>query len=202
MRVTATSHLTARTVRRLDRTLVVWVVVWVAVGVFTGLDIARLKSLSDTLVTTGTSIRQTGDALRLLTAVPFVGGRIADLVDKITSSGTDIRTSGHESRTTVDRLSWVIGITLGLLPAILMALLYLPVRLAWRRDQAEVRAGLARGDPVFEGYLARRAIDSLPFSRLRAVSEDPWADVAAGEVGPLADAELARLGIVRPPARR
>lgn len=201
MRATVAGHFGARTIRVLDGALAVWIVVWIVVGVFAGLDIARLKTLSDTLVTTGTSIRQTGDALRLLAAVPFVGGRIADLVDKITSAGVDVGTSGRQSRATVDRLSWVIGVTLALLPAVLMALLYLPLRLIWRRERAAVRAALARGDARCDEFLARRAATTLPYDRLRAVSDDPWGDLAAGRWGALADAELARLGLDRPATR-
>ena len=54
------------------------------------------------------------------------------------------------------------------------------------------------GDPAFEQYLARRAVDVLPWDRLRAISPDPWRDIANGEYRALADAELARLGLTRP----
>ena len=54
------------------------------------------------------------------------------------------------------------------------------------------------GDPGFEQYLARRAIDALPWDELRALSPDPWRAVAAGDFPALADAELRRLGLRRP----
>jgi hypothetical protein len=94
----------------------------------------------------------------------------------------------------------VSGIGVGLLPAALVLLLYIPVRLAWRRDVRAVRAGLAAaaGDPAFEHYLARRAVDVLPWDSLHAVSGDPWRAIAGGDFRVLADAELARLGLRRP----
>ena len=39
----------------------------------------------------------------------------------------------------------------------------------------------------------------LTWDRLSAISDDPWRDIEAGHVGDLADAELARLGLERPP---
>ena len=133
--------------------------------------------------------------------MPFVGGEIGGFVNKITSAGAGIQTSGHESRSTLQRLSWVIGFTLGVLPPLFMLALYLPVRRSWRRTVRGVRAGLARGDPAFEEYLARRAIDNLSYDSLRQISDNPWRELATGKFDALADAELARLGIARPPAR-
>ena len=201
MKSTERRPLRARTFRIIDIALLLWAVLWIGLGIFTALEINNLTSLSDTLVKTGSSISQTGDALHMLAAVPFVGGEIGGFVNKINSAGADIQTSGHESRSTLQRLSWVIGFTLGVLPPLFMLALYLPVRRSWRRTVRGVRAGLARGDPTFEEYLARRAIDNLSYDSLRQISDNPWREVAAGEFGALADAELARLGITRPPAR-
>jgi len=201
MKTAEKRSLGAHTFRIIDVALLLWVVLWIGLGTFTAREISNLTSLSDTLVKTGDSISQTGNALRLFAAVPFVGGQIGNFVNQITSAGADIQTSGHQSQGALQRLSWVIGFTLGLLPPLFMLALYLPLRFSWRRAVRDVRAGLARDDPAFEEYLARRAIDNLPYDRLRQISDNPWHELAAGEFGPLADAELARLGIARPPAR-
>ena len=190
--------LKGRTFRVIDVALLLWTVLWVCLGVFTAREINSLTSLSQTLVKTGDGISQTGNALRLVGLVPIVGGQIGNFGTKITDVGADIQTSGHKSQSTLQQLSWVIGFTLGLLPPLFMLALYMPLRLAWRRTVRSIRAGLARGDPAFEEYLARRAIDNLPYERLRKISDNPWSDLAAGEFKPLADAELARLGITRP----
>ena len=78
--------------------------------------------------------------------------------------------------------------------------LYLPVRVRWRRYVGAIAGALpgAAGDPAFEQYLARRAADTLPWDRLRALSDDPWRAIASGDYRALADAELARLELRRP----
>lgn len=54
-------------------------------------------------------------------------------------------------------------------------------------------------DPVeLDRALAHRALHTLPYRRVLAVSADPWADVVAGRYADLAAAELARAGLTRP----
>jgi hypothetical protein len=201
MQLVDSKQLGARGVRVIDAALVFWIVLWIGLGVFAGHDIADLGSLSDTLVKTGGTVTNTGDALDLLRGVPFVGAGVGKFVDDIRAAGASIQESGRQSRGTIGHLSWLIGLTLGVLPPLLMIVLYVPVRLAWRRDRRAIAVGLAHDDPAFEEYLARRAIDNVPYDRLRLVTADPWRDLAAGELGPLADLELARLGLRRAGAR-
>ena len=191
---------TARSVRWLDAGVVVWLVVWAALGVLIWHDIRAQAELSQNVVKIGSAVRDTGDALGVVGGLPLVGGSIGSFADKIKTTGQDVMTSGEASRTGIVRVAVVSGIGVGLLPAALVLLLYVPVRLAWRRDVRAIRAGLASsaGDPAFEHYLARRAVDVLPWDGLHAVSGDPWRDIAAGDFRPLADAELARLGVQRP----
>jgi hypothetical protein len=191
---------TARSVRWLDAGVVVWIVAWAALGVLIWHDIRAQAELSQNVVKIGSAVRDTGDALGVVGGLPLVGGSIGSFADKIKRTGQDVMTSGEASHSGILRVAVVSGIGVGLLPAALVLLLYVPVRLAWRRDVRAVRAGLAASadDPAFEHHLARRAVDVLPWDGLRAVSGDPWRDIAAGDFRALADAELARLGVQRP----
>ncbi len=55
------------------------------------------------------------------------------------------------------------------------------------------------GEPAFEQYLARRAVDALPWGPpAGARLTDPWQAIADGDYRALADAELARLGLRLP----
>ena len=51
-------------------------------------------------------------------------------------------------------------------------------------------------------FLARRAAAHLSFDDLRAVTTDPYGDLAAGRFGALADRELERLGFAAASNRR
>ncbi len=110
------------------------------------------------------------------------------------------RRAERASTASILRVAVVSGVGVGLLPAALVLMLYLPVRLAWRRDVAAVRAGLAAsgGEPGFESFLAHRALAALPWDALSAIHGDPWRALGDGDVRALAAAELERLGLRRP----
>jgi hypothetical protein len=62
------------------------------------------------------------------------------------------------------------------------------------------RRSLAKfgGDPRFQEFLARRAIERLPYEDIMAVSAHPWDDMKQGRFAALATAELHRLEIYQP----
>ena len=113
--------------------------------------------------------------------------------------GAEVEASGRSSHEATRRSAVVAGLAAGVLPAAMLLVLYLPVRLRWRRDVAAVAAALpgAAGDPALDTYLARRALENLPWDTLRAIAPDPWGAVGSGDCRALADAELARLGLSR-----
>ncbi len=192
--------LSARTVGWLDIAVLVWIAVWIALGVLVWHDIRMQAALSENVIKMGVAVEDTGEALALVGRLPLVGGGISEFADRITSTGAEVEASGRESRDSIMRVALVSGIGVGVLPVAMVLLLYLPLRLSWRRDVAAIAAALARpgGDPGLDLYLARRAIDALPWNRLHALSGDPWRSIADGHVRALADAELERLGLDRP----
>jgi hypothetical protein len=77
--------------------------------------------------------------------------------------------------------------------------LYGLLRSGWWRDVHAARE-LAEGfedDEVLERLLARRALDRLPYRRLKLVSANPWRDYEEGRTRDLAQAELERMGLRR-----
>ena len=78
--------------------------------------------------------------------------------------------------------------------------LYALLRHSWHRDRRSLEdaVALADDDEALEQFLARRALDHLPYRRLRRLSENPWRDYEDGHTAALADAELARVGLRRP----
>ena len=195
-----TQLLNARTVRWIDIGVVVWVVVWVALGVLIWHDIEAQTQLSSDVIKIGTAVKDTGQALGVVGGLPLVGGSIGDFAGKIETMGVEVEASGQDSRAGIERVAVIAGLGVGILPAAMILFLYLPVRLRWRRSVGSIAAALpgAAGDPAFEQYLARRALDALTWDQLRALGDDPWQAIAAGDYRHLADAELARLGLSRP----
>jgi hypothetical protein len=192
--------LSARSVRWLDAGVAVWVVVWVVLGVLLWSDIAAQAQLSDDVIKVGAAVRSTGEALAVVGGLPLVGERIGEFAGRIQTMGAEVEASGQDSRRGIERSAVIAGLGLGVLPAALVLLLYLPARLRWRRYTGAIAAALpgATNDPAFEQYLARRAVDALPWDTLRAITPDPWAGIGRGDCRALADAELERLGLRRP----
>jgi hypothetical protein len=190
----------AHTVRRLDIAVVVWLVVWLALAAWMVADIRRQTELSDNVTAVGAALARTAQTFDSLSLLPLVGGRIGQFVGQIRDTATKVERSGTDSRTSIESLSVLVGVTVALIPTILMLVLYLPFRLSWRRYVAEVRRALAASPPdaLIDVYLARRAVDNLSYDRLRTLSDDPWRDIAEGRVRGLADGEIERLGLRRP----
>jgi len=195
-----TQLLSARSVRWIDIGVVVWVVVWVALGVLIWHDIRAQTQLSADVIKVGTAVKDTGQALGVVGGLPLVGGSIGDFASRIETMGGEVAASGQDSRAGIQRIAVTAGLAVGVLPAAMILFLYLPVRVRWRRYVGAIAAALpgAAGDPAFEQYLARRAVDALTWDQLRALGGDPWGAIASGDCRALADAELARLGLSRP----
>jgi hypothetical protein len=195
-----TQLLSARAVRWIDIGVIAWVVAWAALGVLMWHDIRAQSQLSDNVIKVGIAVKDTGQALGVVGGLPLVGGSIGEFAARIGKMGAEVEASGQDSQAGIERAAVIAGLGVGLLPAAMILLLYLPVRVRWRRCVAAVADALPRsaGDPAFEQYLARRAVDVLPWNRLRELSDDPWGALAAGDCRALADAELARLGLRRP----
>jgi hypothetical protein len=194
------SLLTARSVRRLDVGVAVWIVVWIVLGAFIWSDISAQAQLSADVIKVGTAVKDTGKALGVVGGLPLVGDQIGEFADRIETMGAEVETSGQDSRAGIERTALIAGLGVGILPAALVLLFYLPARLRWKRYAGAIAAALpgAEHDPALEQYLARRAADALPWDRLRAITPDPWGDIRRGDCRALADAELERLGLRRP----
>lgn len=190
----------AVTLRLWDGVLLFWVVLWVVVGGWTGYLIFQLTELTESVVDSGRALQTAGGALEALGSIPLIGERTAELGREVTSTADGIVVSGGQARESVRGTSVLIGLAVALGPTGPALLFYLPARLAHAREARAVARWLhdGTGGAALEAYLAGRAVANLTASDLRRVSEDPHGDLAAGRHGPLARAELRRLG-VRPP---
>ncbi|MDQ2706182.1 MAG: hypothetical protein M3Z25_00415 [Actinomycetota bacterium] len=90
-------------------------------------------------------------------------------------------------------------LSVALVPIFPLAVIYLPLRLA-RRRQRQALHRLVRKDPepMLVEQLARQAVARLPLGDLRRITSNPWRDLAEGRHLELAAAELRRLGLAPP----
>jgi hypothetical protein len=101
-----------------------WVAVWIGLGIWTGYEVQNLRSLSDTVVKSGSAMRTTGGALEGLSVIPFVGDDVGRVGREVTAAGVSAEQSGRSSESTVDRLAILIGIAVGLIPTVPVLVLY------------------------------------------------------------------------------
>lgn len=185
----------------LDLVLAVWTGVWILVAIVIATEVYGLGELSDTVGTVGDAAEASGAALGLLGNLPVVGGAVGAALEvpaaEVQEAGRAAQDSAVSSRDTVERLSVLIGLAVGVIPSVSILGLYLPARLARVRevqamDTARRRAG---DDPLFHEFLARRAAQNLSMRQLDRVTAEPWRDLANGRFDRLARAELERLGL-------
>jgi hypothetical protein len=180
----------SRRVRLLvDVALVGWLVAWIVIGIQVGREVRGLSELSDTVVLAGVAIEQTGDLLEQLGSVPFLGESVGDLASRIRDTGRSAQESAAASRGSIGNMSVLLAVSIALIPTFPLAVIWLGLRLRWRRERVAVRRALAAGVPDVDRLLAARARHSLPLDTALALGDDERA---------LADAELERLDLPRP----
>jgi hypothetical protein len=191
--------LTARKIRAMDVTVVVWIVVWVFLGVVVGRTVWDVGRIADPVIRNAAGLRQTAQGFDRLRSVPLVGGVLGGVVGGVEGSAGRAQAEAQAVKDRIQAIGLVTGLLIALGPVLVALAFYLPLRLPWRRDVAAIRAALARdpGDPRLQRYLAERALRGLPYDRLLQLSEDPWRELQDGRAERLAAVELERLGLVR-----
>lgn len=199
-----TSHLlpSARALVFVDAAMALWVVAWIGLGVAIGIDVQHLTDLSHTVSNDGAAVQAVGRTLGGLGAVPLIGGNLGHLADQVQQAGASAVHSGHSSASAIHALSILLAVAVALLPSIPVLGFYLPLRLERGREARAVRRALSEhaGDPRLEEFLARRAIATLGYRRLRNLPQ-AWEDLEHQRTDRLAAAELRRLGIAPPRSR-
>lgn len=188
-----------RTLRRLDILAVLLVVVFLALGTVTGLTLGRLAEVGTSLREAAQALDLTARGISLLDQVPVVGDPAGRLADSVAETATSLRAGAGNVARTVAVLAILLGSTIAVLPLPILLGLYLPLRLARRREVHGLRRLLAGSpDPMLTEHLARAALSRVPYAQLRRVSATPWRDVDSGRHRALAAAELRRLGVPVP----
>jgi hypothetical protein len=186
-----------------DLLLVVWVVGWIVVGLLIAHRVNGLARLSTTVEKAGQAAEASGTALHSLSGLPFVGGSVGRASERVIQAGQSAVANGRESRASVGDLATLLGIVVALIPSIPVLAVYLPLRIGRVRERLVVGAALAEagGDPEFQEFLARRALETLSYRRLRGLVRRPWLNLDVRQRADLAAAELDKLGLGRRASR-
>jgi hypothetical protein len=118
---------------RADAIVAIWVVFWVAMGIWTAVTVHGLKQISDTSIKAGDAVAQAGQVLSLAGALPIVGSQFAAQADQIRALGQSARESGEKSKSSIDRLTFLLGFSIAIVPSVPLLVFYIPARLAARR---------------------------------------------------------------------
>jgi hypothetical protein len=181
----------------LDVLVTAWALAWILVALAIAHEVDGLSDLSVTVTRVGKAVVASGEALDGLSGLPLLSDTLDEPSERIREAGRSAVASGRSSGESVDQLSVLLAISIALIPTFPLVCLYLPLRATAVRERRTARAlaAEARDDPRFEQFLARRALETLPYRRLEAISPRPWREYMEGRFGPLARAELERLGV-------
>lgn len=155
-----------------DGLFVMWLVTWVWVGnvIHDGTmalaEPGRQTSESATALAEG--LTSAGDALR---EVPLVGDGVAAPFDKASDASYSLAQAGRNEVKAVERLAWWLGISIALIPILVVAGFFLPLRWRFvRRATAGARFIDASEDL---DLFALRALANQPMHVLAGISDDP-----------------------------
>lgn len=187
-------------IRTLDAVVAIWTAVWIALGLLVAHDLDQLTQLSATVATSGRAMRAVVDTITPLQSLPMVGSTIAPLAKTAASEAASVQASGRVSAQSVRQLSLLLGLAVIVAPTVPLLVLYVPLRISEEREARAFRRALTNGadDSAFEEFLAQRAVQNLPYHRLREITTNPWREIREGNFRALADAELERVGVRRP----
>lgn len=181
----------------IDAILLIWVVALVWLGALIGSSVRDLATAGRQLESGGTTFNEQMNQLATKAGnIPLVGDQLEEPFSAAAGAGGSVRDAGETFATSVDRIGWLITITIVIGTVCIAALLWIGLRLPWIR-----RAGHATRQirmPGGEVLLAWEALNRSKPAPLLAIHPDPIRAVRAGDpmvTNALADLRLDQLGL-------
>jgi hypothetical protein len=169
---------------------------WLGRGVYRLVD--DLKVVTEAVGGAGSSVQNGfGAAADALSGTPVIGDDIAGALQSAgTASGGNVIELAVTGDTAIHRLALLLGLLTFLIPATILLLLYLPMRVGQIRRLRSSRL-LYRDEhnPERRRLLAMRAAMSLPADHLLKYSQDPIGDLVRGDHDALVASLLADAGL-------
>jgi hypothetical protein len=180
-----------------DLLLVLWVLVWVLFGRAVHRSVVALAAVGERLQDGGSDLAgNLGEAGRRAAGVPLVGDELRSPFDRAAGAARAVADAGRTQQEAVAQLGLLLGVATALVPIAVVALLWLPRRVAFARRAGATRRHLRAAEDL--DLLALRAIAGQPMHRLARVSDDPagaWRRREPDVVTRLAALELQALGL-------
>lgn len=181
--------------------LALLVLAWLGRGMFGLVD--NLRAVTDAVDSAGSSVQDSfGAAAEVLSATPVVGDDIAGALESAgAASGGNVVDLALTGDTAIHRLALTLGVLTFVIPAAILLLLYIPMRVGQtRRLRASRQVYRDEHNPERRRLLAMRAALSLPTDHLVQFSPDPIGDLIRGDHDALVAALLEEAGLapVRP----
>lgn len=180
-----------------DLMFVAWLVMWVWIGLVVHDGTMALAAPGrQTDESASAMAGQLRDAGGRLDDVPLIGDEVATPFDKAADASDGLAAAGRSSVEAVERLAFVLGLSIALIPILVVMAFYVPGRLRFIR---EATAGLTFIDSADDlDLFALRALANQPMRVLAKVSGDPagdWRRRDPAVVRRLAELELKDVGL-------
>lgn len=176
---------------------VAWLVMWVWIGLVVHDGTMALAGPGrQTDESASAMAGQLRDAGGRLDDVPLIGDEVATPFDKAADASDGIAAAGRSSVQAVERLAFVLGLSIALIPILVVTAFYLPGRLRFIREAAAGSRFIDSADDL--DLFALRALAHQPMRVLAQVSDDPagdWRRRDPAVVTRLAELELKDMGL-------
>ena len=184
-----------------DILFVCWLVAWVWVGSVVHdatLDLAGPgRQTAESASSLAGSLTDAGDSLG---GLPVVGDSVAAPFDTAAGASDGLAEAGRAEVRTVQRLADLLGLSIALIPILVVSLFFVPRRLRFVREATAAQRFIDADADL--DLFALRAMTHQPMHVLARVTDDPWAALRTGDravVARLAEIELRDHGL-RPPS--
>jgi hypothetical protein len=183
-----------------DLLFVCWVVCWIWVGGVVHDGTLALAAPGRQVEESATSLAEgLRDAGSFLDDLPLVGSGASVPLDKASAASEALADSGRAEVAAVEDLAFWLGLSIALIPILVVGAFYVPVRVRFAREATAGRRFIDAAADL--DLFALRALTRQPMHVLARVSDDPagaWRAREPDVIAALADLELRAHGL-RPP---
>ncbi len=184
-----------------DVWMLFWIVLWIWIGV-------KIDDLVMNLAVPGRKLAEAGDGFEggLLDAgdkvadVPLIGENIRTPFEKASEAGGALRGAGEAQVDAVDKLATFLGVTIAVMPILILLVLWAPIRIRFIRQATSAQKFIDAAPDL--DLFALRALARQPMTELARVHDDPsgmWRAKDPAVVRALAALELKETGLRPPP---